>query len=115
MPEATKLGQKFAIPLKLELLGKAATEIIRASGAFIPGDPEPIELPENILKILGLCSQAIGVINAQPQHAARLAHHQPGKDEIDRITEMKQAARSGGNAGTNHHLHSPDRKRFRMN
>jgi len=94
MPKATKLGKKFTIPLKPELLGEASAEIIRASGAFIPGDPEPIELAEDILKILGPGSQAIGIIDAQPQRTARLAHRQPDKDEIDRVAEMEEAAGS---------------------
>jgi len=107
MPEATKLSKKFTISLKLKLLGKEAAKIIRTGRAFIPGDPEPIELPKDILKIFGLGAEAIGVIDAQPQRTARLAHHQPGEDEIDRVAEMKQAAGGGSYAGTDHHRHSP--------
>ena len=89
-----------------EAAGKTGGGNHPAHGPFIPGKPEPIELPEDILQILGPGPEAIGVIDAQPQCAARLAHHQPGEDEIDRIAEMEKAAGGGGYAGTDHHVHS---------
>jgi len=110
MPQPPQLVHKCTVSLPPKLLGKPGPEVVRPCRALIPGDLEPIELTEDILQILGPGAKAIGVIDAQAQHAACLAHHQPGEDEIDRVAEMEQAAGGGSNAGTDH-LHSPDRKR----